>query len=223
MAERDRCVRFADIATGNSFIDGTNGFVHVLVVCCGAGTTFAGSNFLFCIAFGIEFIAVGFDCFVITSIVCSMVAGVVMGIDGLHEKDRFSTFCTVNVVHTFVSGIGAGFLLPCLCVVRCADGAVFAFFSASVLFGQRRLVVGCSCLQFEHLSVRCLLSLVGVMCSSVISAGLDFQPACLSTVAELLSIEALLMPFHKGSHSEAPVPSGKYSSKSARPSAFLKL
>ena len=61
MAERERFVWFADLATGNSFIDGTNGFVHALVVCCGAGTIFAGSAFLFCIVFGIEFLAVGYD------------------------------------------------------------------------------------------------------------------------------------------------------------------
>ena len=51
MAERDRFVRFADVDNENSFIYGTNDFVHVLVVCCGAGTTFAGSDFLFCIVF----------------------------------------------------------------------------------------------------------------------------------------------------------------------------
>ena len=68
MAERDRFVRFPDVATENSLFDCTNGFVHALVVCCGAGTTFAGSEFLFCVVFGIEFLAVGFDCFVRTSI-----------------------------------------------------------------------------------------------------------------------------------------------------------
>ena len=63
LTERDRFVRFADVAIGrNSFIDGTNGFVHALVVCCGAGTTFAGSGFLFCIVLGVKFLAVGFDC-----------------------------------------------------------------------------------------------------------------------------------------------------------------
>ena len=56
------------------------------MVCCGAGTTFASSDFLFCIVFGIEFLAVGFDCFVLTSIVCSMVAGMVMGIDGYMKR-----------------------------------------------------------------------------------------------------------------------------------------
>ena len=64
MDERDRFVLFADVATGNSFIDGTNGFVHALMVCCRAGTTFDGSDFLFCIVLGIEFHAVDFDCFV---------------------------------------------------------------------------------------------------------------------------------------------------------------
>ena len=143
--ERDRFVRFTDVPTGNSFIDGTNGFVHALVVCCGTGTTFTDSDFLFCIVFAIEFLAVGFDCFLLTYIVCSIVVGVVMGIDGLHEKGRLSTSCTVNVVHAFASGMGAGFLLSCLGVGRCDIGAVFAFFSASIFFGQRRLVVACSC------------------------------------------------------------------------------
>ena len=114
---------------------------------------------LFCFVFGIEFLAVGFDCFVLTSIVFLMVAGVVMGIDGLHETGRFSTSCTVNVAHAFASGMGAGFLLSCFCVVRCDAGAVFAFFSASILFGRRRFVVACSCPQFAHFSVSCLLSL----------------------------------------------------------------
>ena len=77
----DRFVLFADVPTGKSFIDGKNGFFHALVVCCGEGTTFAGSNFLFCIVVGIEFLAIGFDCFVLTFIVCLMVAGVVMEID----------------------------------------------------------------------------------------------------------------------------------------------
>ena len=112
MTEWDRFVRFADVATGHSFIDGTNGFVHALVVCCGAGITFAGSDFLFCFVIGMEFLAVGFDCFVLTSIVCLMVVGVVMGVVDLHETDRFSTSCTVNVAHAFASGMGAGFLCP---------------------------------------------------------------------------------------------------------------
>ena len=121
MAEIDRFVRFADVAT--------------LVVCCGAGTTFAGSEFMFCIVFGIEFLAVCFDCFVLTSIVCLVVVDVVMGIDGLHETGRFYTSCTVNVAHAFASGMGDGFLMSCFCVVCCDAGAVFVFFSASILFG----------------------------------------------------------------------------------------
>ena len=159
MAERDRFVRFADVYTVNSFIDGMIGFVHALVVYCWESTTFAGSVFLFCIVFGTEFLAVGCDCFVLTSIVCLMVVGVVMGIDGLHETGRFYTSCTVNVAHAFASGMGAGFLLSCFSMVCCDAGAVFAFFSASILFGQRRLVVACSCPQFAHFSVSCWLSL----------------------------------------------------------------
>ena len=109
LAERDRFVRLADVATGNSLIDGTNGFVHAFVVCCGAGTTVAGSDFLFCIVFGIEFLAIGFHCFVLTLIVCLMVVGVVMGIDGLHKTGRFSTSCTVNVAHAFEKWYGRWF------------------------------------------------------------------------------------------------------------------
>ena len=123
------------------------------------GSTFAGSDFLFCIVFGIEFLDVGFDCFVLTSIVSLMVVGVVMGIDGLHERGRFSTSCTVNVAPAFASGMGDGFLMSCFCVVRCDQGAVFAFFSDSIIFGQKRLVVACSCPQFAHCSVSCLLAL----------------------------------------------------------------
>ena len=156
--ERHRFVLFADVAIGNSFIDGTNGFVHALVVCCGAGTIFAGSDFLFCMVFGIEFLAVGFDCFVHAFIVCLMAAGVVMGIYGWHERGRVSASFTVNVAHAFDSGMWAGFLLSCFSVVRCDAGAVFSFFSASILFGQTRLVA-CSCPQFAHLNVNCLLSL----------------------------------------------------------------
>ena len=55
--------------------------------------------------FGIVFLAVGFDCFVLISIVCLMVAGVAMGIDGLHETGIFSTSCTVSVTHALASGM----------------------------------------------------------------------------------------------------------------------
>ena len=48
------------------------------------------------------------------------------------------------------------------------------------------------------------------MSSCAISAGLDFRLAGPGMVAELLAIEALLRPFHKGPHSEAPIPSVKY-------------
>ena len=105
LAKRDSFVLFADVATGKSSINGTNGFVHALVVCCGAGTIYTFSDFLFCTVFGIEFLAVGFDCFVLTSIGFSMVAGVVMGIDGWHEKGQFFPPCMVNVAHAFTSGI----------------------------------------------------------------------------------------------------------------------
>ena len=54
-----------------------------------------------------------------------------------------------------------------------------------------------------------VLALVVVMPFCAISAGLDFRPACPGMVTELLVIEALLRPFHKGPHSEAPVPSDK--------------
>ena len=90
-----------------------------------------------------------------------LVADVVMGIDGLSEKGLFSTSCTVNMAHVFASGIGAGLLLFCLCVNRCgaAACAVFAFCSASSLFAHKLHLVACSCPQFAHLSVSCVLSL----------------------------------------------------------------
>ena len=55
-----------------------------------------------------------------------------------------------------------------------------------------------------------VLALVEVMSSCAISAGLDFRPASPGMVTELLEIEALLRPYHKGPHSESTVPSGKY-------------
>ena len=79
------------------------------MVCCGAGTTFAGSDFLFYIVYGIEFLAVGFVCLILTPIGSSMVAGVVVGIDGGPEKCGFFTSCTVNVGYAFVSGIRVWF------------------------------------------------------------------------------------------------------------------
>ena len=127
-----------------------------------------------------------------------MVADVVMGIDGLNEKGRFSTFCTVNVAYAFTSGVEAGFLLSYLRVIRCDAGAVFAFFSSSILFGQQRLVVACSCPQFAHLSVRFCCPCIG---------GSDVFLACPGMVAELLATEARLRPVHKGPYSEAPVTS----------------
>ena len=66
--------------------------VSVLIASMAASIIFlsAGtrrSDFLLCIVFGIQFLAVGFDCVYLLS----MVAGVVMGIGGCHEKGRFST------------------------------------------------------------------------------------------------------------------------------------
>ena len=83
--QNGRFVRFADVATGNSFIDGTNGFVHALVIWCGPVTTFSVSDFLFFIAFVTEFLAVG--CLVLTSFGALLV--VACGVDGVLEKDRF--------------------------------------------------------------------------------------------------------------------------------------
>ena len=101
-------VRFADVATGNVFIDDTNGFVHALVVCCGPVTTFSGSEFLFCIAFGTEFLAVG--CLVLNSIGTLLV--VVCGVDGVFVKVRYPT-----VAHAFVNGTGFSVaLFDCRCL-----------------------------------------------------------------------------------------------------------
>ena len=86
--DRDRFVRFADVANGNSIIDGTKSFVQALVICYGADTTFTGSDFLFCIVFGIEFLAVCVGCLVRTFIGSSMV--VVCGVDECSEKGIFS-------------------------------------------------------------------------------------------------------------------------------------
>ena len=61
-----------------------------------------------------------------------MVVSVDMGIDGLHETGRFSTFYTVNVVHAFTSGMGAGFLLSCF-VGRVPPLLVLTFCSALFL------------------------------------------------------------------------------------------
>ena len=140
-------VRFADVATGNSFIDDTNGFVRALVVCCGPVNTFAGSEFLFCIAFCTEFLA--FGCLVLNYIDTLLV--VVCGVDGVFEKGHFST-----VAHAFVNGTGAGFLLHCLTVgvFRAGVCEVFALFSAFSFFGRSRLVVSCSCPHLTHFSVR---------------------------------------------------------------------
>ena len=149
-------VRFADVATGNSFIDDTNGFVHALVVCCGPVTTFAGSKFLFCIAFGTEFLAVG--CLVLNSIGTLLV--VVCGVDGVFEKGRFPT-----VAHAFVNGTAVGFLLHCLTVGVFGAGVceVFALFSTFGFVGQSLLVVTCSCPHLTHFSVRVCCPCTGWM------------------------------------------------------------
>ena len=153
--ENVHCVRFADIATGNAFIDDTNGFVHTLMVCCSPVTTFAGSEFLFCIYFGTEFLAV--VCLVPNSIGLLLV--VVCGV----EKGRFPT-----VAHAFVNGTGSGFLLHCLTVGVFAAGVceVFALFSAFSFFGQIRLVVACSCPHLIHFSVRVCCPCTGRMHAS---------------------------------------------------------
>ena len=50
---------------------------------------------------------------------------------------------------------------------------------------------------------------MGVMSSYTIYAGQDYRPAGPGMVAELLAIESILRPFHKGPHSKAAVPFGK--------------
>ena len=47
--ERDRFARFADVATGNSFMGGMKGFVPGIGRLLWGGYTFTVSNFLFCI------------------------------------------------------------------------------------------------------------------------------------------------------------------------------
>ena len=83
--ENDPFARFADVATGNSFIDGTNDFVHALVICGGPVTTFSVSDFLFCTVFGTEFLAVG--SLVLTSFGALLV--VFCRVDGGIKKGRF--------------------------------------------------------------------------------------------------------------------------------------
>ena len=65
------------------------------------------------------------------------------------------------MAHAFFSRIGAGFLMSCMFVAHYGAGicAVFDFFSASSLFGQRRLLVACPCPHSEHFSVLFLLPL----------------------------------------------------------------
>ena len=132
MAERDSIVQFADVDTGNSFIDGTNGFVRALVVCCGAGTTFAGSDFLFCIVL------------VLSSLLLALIV--------LYLLPLFVWWLWMWLLELMVCMKQAVSPLPVrsmwpmrlpvvwemasCCVVCCDDGAVFAFFSASILFGQ---------------------------------------------------------------------------------------
>ena len=143
MAERDRFVLFADVTTGNpALMVLTTLTVHwwfiVWPVPPFPFTTLCSSKFLELSSLLLVLIILYLP---------PLVAGVVMEIDGWYGKGRFSTLCTVNVAHAFASGIAA-------CVV-------FAFFSASILFGRRRLVVACSsCSQFTVVFV-----LVGVMTS----------------------------------------------------------
>ena len=139
--ENGRFVWFNDVATGYSFIGGTNGFVHALVFCCGPVTTFSVPDFLFFTDFGTEFLAVGY--LALTSFGALLV--VVCGVDGVLEKDNFSTSCSVSVAHAFVNGMGDGFMLSCLIVGLFDAGAheVFTLFMASSFFGKSRLVVTC--------------------------------------------------------------------------------
>ena len=135
--ENGRFVWFADVAPGNSFIDGTNDFVHAFVICCAPVTTFSVSDLMFCTAFDTEFLAVG--CLVLTSFGALLVVS-----------------CRVDVAHAFVTG-----MLPCLIVGLFVAGVheVFTLFMASRFVGQSRLVVECPCPPMTHFSVRVLLSL----------------------------------------------------------------
>ena len=141
--------------------------------------------------FGVEFPAVGFACFVLTSIVCLMVVGVVMGIDGLHETGRFSTFCTVNVAHAFPA------VSCCLVFVWFVMMLVQSFLSSVSIWAEATcsgvLLSAVCAFQCQFFVV---LALVGVMSSCAIYAGLDFRLACPGMVTELLAIEVLLKEYN---------------------------
>ena len=192
-------VRFADVATRNVFFDDTNGFVHALVVCCDPVTTFAGSKFLFCIAFGTEFLAVG--CLVLNSIGTLLV--VVCGVDGVFVKVRYHT-----VAHAFVYGTGAGFLLHCLTV--CVFGAgvceVFALFLAFSFFGQSRQVMTCSCPLLTHFSVRVCCHCTGWMRAFRPSFCKSRHRTCRSwSCGKLLAVESQQLFSYVKSHSVTSV------------------
>ena len=151
--EKDRFVRLAAVASGNSIIDGTKGFVQALGICCGAETTFTGSGFLFWLVFGTESLAVCLGRLVLTSIGSSTFAH--CGVDDGPEKGRFTTSWMVREARAFFNGMGTGFLVDCLVVGTLCDCVcdVFTLCSAASFFGQRRLVVACPCPQFAHFSV----------------------------------------------------------------------
>ena len=69
------------------------------------------------------------------------------------------------MAHAFARGIGAGFLLFCFCVGRYDAGPVFAFFSASIHFGQRCSGVLLSAVCTFECQLFVVLALVGVMSS----------------------------------------------------------
>ena len=115
-----------------------------------AGISFSSPNILFRIVYLV------LSSLLLVLHLLSLIAGVVMGFDGWPESGPFSTFCMVNVAHAFASGMGAGIMLSDLCEVHCDTGAVFAFFSASILFRERTC---CGVLLLLVCILECLLSL----------------------------------------------------------------
>ena len=112
--EKDRFVLYASVATGNSFINGMKGFVQALVVVMGRVQPFSVPTS--CSVFVIEFLAAAFGCLILTYIGSSMVAGVVVGIDVVIEKVRFSTSCTIIYRGWFPAVL---FVCCSLCSGRC--------------------------------------------------------------------------------------------------------
>ena len=126
-----------------AFLPEINGFVQALVDCCGAGTTFVGSNFLFRMVLGIEFLAICVWYFGYFPDGCGVVANGSLEYCRVPPSVRSMWPLHLSMVWGLV------FCYPVFFVSRFGAGvcAVFLFFSASSLFGQSRLVMAFLCPQ----------------------------------------------------------------------------